>query len=107
MLVARRRPQAVWVWERELTAQPLQGAPSVRTHRPDAVVRGGAGRRVAVEVELTLKSRARLERIVGQLLGEFDAVSYFAAPAPARALEGIAERVGGRLHVAPLPGGEQ
>ena len=65
------------------------------------------GRRVAVEVELTLKSRARMERIVAQLLGEFDAVWYFAAPAPARALETIAERVGRRLHVAPLPEAEQ
>ncbi len=103
LLVAQRRPGAVWVCERELTARPLPGAPSVRVHRPDAVVRVEGGRRVAVEVELTLKSRARLERIVGQLLGEFDAVWYFAAPAPARALEEIAERVGSRLHVAPLP----
>src|SRR4051795_1824456 len=100
LLVAQRRPGAVWVCERELTARPLPGAPGVRAHRPDAVVRVEAGRRVAVEVELTLKSRARLERIVGQLLGEFDAVSYFAAPAPARALGEIAERLGGRLHVA-------
>ena len=104
LLVAQRRPGAVWVCERELSARPLPGAPA---HRPDAVVRVDGERRVAVEVELTLKSRARPERIVGHLLGEFDAVCYFAAPAPARALEAIAERVGGRLHVAPLPGAEQ
>ena len=50
------------------------GAPALRSHRPDAVVVVDGGRRVAVEVELTLKSRARMERIVAQLLGEFDAV---------------------------------
>src|SRR3954468_23771372 len=107
LLVAQRRPEAVWVCERELSARPLPGAPSVRAHRPDAVVNVDGDRRVAVEVELTLKSRARLERIVGQLLGEYDAVWYFAAPAPASALAGIAERVGGRLQVASLPGAEQ
>src|SRR3954462_3468242 len=57
LLVAQRRPGAVWVCERELSARPLPGAPA---HRPDAVVRVDGGRRVAVEVELTLKSRARL-----------------------------------------------
>src|SRR3954469_24111610 len=107
LLVAQRRPEAVWVCERELSARPLPGAPSVRSHRPDAVVRVEGGRRVAVEVELTLKSRARLERIVGQLLGEFDAVWYFAGPTPARAVGAGARRVGSRLHVASLPGAEQ
>ena len=60
----------------------MQEASSVRAHRPDAVVRVDDGRRVAVEVELTLKSRARMERIVGRLLTDYDAVWYFAAPAP-------------------------
>src|SRR3954452_709954 len=54
LLVAQRRPEAVWVCERELTARPLAGAPGVRAHRPDAVVQVDGGRRVAVEVELTL-----------------------------------------------------
>jgi hypothetical protein len=58
LLVARRRPGAVWVCERELSARPFAGAPAVRAHRPDAVVQVDGGRRVAVEVELTLKSRA-------------------------------------------------
>jgi hypothetical protein len=103
LLVAQRRPEAAWICERELSSRPLPDAPGVRAHRPDAVVQVEGGRRVAVEVERTLKSRARMERIVGQLLSEYDAVWYFAAPGPSRALEAIAERAGGRLHVAPLP----
>jgi hypothetical protein len=104
LLVAARRPEAKWTSERDL---PFRTAPGVaRAHRPDAVVTVEGGRRVAVEVELTLKSRARLERIVGQLLGEFDAVWYFAAPTPRRALDEIAARAGHRLHVTALPGEE-
>jgi hypothetical protein len=89
LLVAERRPDAEWVSERMLSGEPMQEASSVRAHRPDAVVRVDDGRRVAVEVELTLKSRARMERIVGRLLTDYDA-----------------ERAGSRLHVAPLPGSE-
>src|SRR3954463_15944530 len=67
LLAAQRRPRAGWGCRGGRTARPLPGAPSVRAHRPDAVVNVDGERRVAVEVELTLKSRARLERIVGQL----------------------------------------
>jgi hypothetical protein len=101
LLVAQRRPGAEWVSERMLSGEPMQEASSVRAHRPDAVVRVDDGRRLAVEVELTLKSRARIERIVGRLLTDYDAVWYFAAPAPARALAELAERAGSRVHIAP------
>src|SRR4051812_24608628 len=37
--VAGRRPGAVWVPERELTARRVEGSPADARHRPDAVVR--------------------------------------------------------------------
>jgi hypothetical protein len=44
--------------------------------RPDAVLVNE--RRTAVEIELTLKSRARLATIVEQLSWDYDSVWYFA-----------------------------
>jgi hypothetical protein len=103
LLVQQRRPEAGWVCERELTRRPFAGV-SDRAHRPDAVVLVEGGRRVAVEVELTLKSRARMERIAARLLSDFDAVWYFAAPEPERPLRELAERHCSRLHIQGLPG---
>lgn len=101
LYVAERRPEARWVSERELAREQGPGRPA---HRPDAVVVVGE-RRVAVEVELTQKSVRRLEAIVAGLLGEFDAVWYFAAPGARAAVERVATRVpDGRLHVAAVPG---
>jgi len=103
IFVERRRPQAVWVSERELARDQERAAGKRHGHRPDGLVVVD-GRHVAVEVELTLKSRARLERIVRALLRDYDTVWYFAAPASRRALDEIAGRLeSGRLHVAGLP----
>lgn len=97
--VERRRPDAVWISERELA---LDGKPS-GVHRPDALVMD-EGQTVAVEVELTLKARGRLEAIVASHLERYPAVWYFAAPGPARVLAEIAAVVGpDRLQVLPLP----
>lgn len=101
--IAERRPAALWTCERALTWDVVPGSSHGRAHRPDAVVQVDDGRRVAVEVELTQKSRARLERIVARLLADFDAVWYFAAPGPEQSLAGLAARSGGRLHVSRLP----
>lgn len=100
--LAQRRPEAAWTCERALTPRVAPGAPRDRGHRPDGVLRVDDGRRVAIEVELTLKSRARLEQIAARLLAEFDAAWYFAAPDVTRALASLAERSGGRLHVSSL-----
>jgi len=47
-----------------------------RPHLPDAVL--VCDQRIAIEVVLTLKSRARLATIVEQLSWDYDAVWYFA-----------------------------
>ena len=91
LIVAQRRPEAVWTSERELLrAARLEDAPRSR-HMPDAEVTIGE-RTVAIEVELTPKERKRTELIVLSLLARYDAVCYFALGAARRQLEDIAAR---------------
>lgn len=60
-----------------------------RGHLPDAVLHTD-GARVAIEVELTLKNRTRLEEIADKLSRQYDRVWYFAAPSVMRAMRKIA-----------------
>src|SRR5207244_2520048 len=61
---------------------------AVRTHLPDGVL--VCPQRTAIEVELNLKSRARLDEIVRDLGETYDEVWYFAAPRLVPTLEEIA-----------------
>ncbi len=74
--IQSRSPESVWVSERLLARQREAGE-----HLPDGVVTL-EGRRVAIEVELTVKSQRRVNAILDELAGRFDAVLYFCAPAP-------------------------
>ena len=65
-----------WRCERELAKALLAEG---RPHLPDAVIETG-DETVAVEVELTLKSRARLEAVLEELGRSYDQVWYFAPP---------------------------
>ena len=97
-------PGAAWVCERELHRE-LAGEPGRRRHRPDGIVVLD-GQEVAVEVELVLKRRARMEGIMRELVARYRSVSYFAAPAPRRTLDQLAEEIGGgRVQVLELPSG--
>jgi hypothetical protein len=78
-----------WVCERALAKSLCFGSP-VRAHLPDAVIAAGDGR-IAVEVELTLKSRARLEALLLELGRDYDRVCYFAAPSLVPRLRELAE----------------
>ncbi len=78
--VQSRSPASEWVSERALARERRSGE-----HLPDAVVVTG-GQHVAVEVELTAKSRRRVTAILDELAERFDAVVYFCAPAPHRQL---------------------
>jgi hypothetical protein len=105
LIVASRRPQAVWTSERELlrTARII-GTPRTR-HMPDAEV-AVEGRLVAVEVELTSKQQARTEAIARELCARYAAVWYFCTPATAKQLEAIAVKPGfERLQVLALETG--
>lgn len=73
-----------WRCERAL-AKELWSTPRTRPHLPDGVLGGPQGS-IAVEVELTLKSRVRLEPIVAKLAERYTQVWYFAEPRIAPAL---------------------
>lgn len=101
--VLGRHQRAQWVSERELHREVAAEPGGRQRHRPDGLVLLD-GREVAVEVELTLKRRARIESIMRELVARYGSVSYFAAPAPRRTLEQLAAEVGGgRVQVLGLP----
>src|SRR5262249_3081688 len=96
--VAQRSPDSERVSERLL----LLARPG-REHLPDAVVLSDE-RRVAIEVELTIKSQRRTTAILDELSARFDAVLYFCAPGPRRLLlEHEASRRWPTLGVRELP----
>jgi hypothetical protein len=82
--VQGRAPSTEWVPERVLARDRLPGE-----HLPDGVAIT-EGRRVAIEVELTVKSRRRVTAILDELVVQFDAVLYFCAPGPHRQLTDLA-----------------
>ena len=77
--VQSRSPESEWVCERVLARE--KRAP--QEHLADAVVLRD-GRRIAVEVELTVKSKRRTNAIIDELIRRYDAVLYYCAPGPQR-----------------------
>jgi len=84
--IQARSPDSEWVCERVLARE----RESQREHLPDAIVLTGE-QRVAIEVELTVKSRRRLTTILDELTGRYDAVLYFCKPASRRVLSELSE----------------
>jgi len=82
--VQGRAPTTEWIPERVLARDHLAGE-----HLPDGVAITD-GRKVAIEVELTLKSRRRINAILDDLNVRFDAVLYFCAPSTHRQLTELA-----------------
>jgi hypothetical protein len=80
-----RAPSTEWVPERTLARDRLAGE-----HLCDGVAIT-EGRKVAIEVELTVKSRRRVIAILDELAGRYDAVLYFCATGPHRQLAELAE----------------
>lgn len=100
LMVAARRPDAVWTAERELlrTARII-GTPRKR-HMPDGEI-GLEGQLVAVE--LTQKHQVRTEAIARELCARYAAVWYFCAAATTKQLAAIAAKPGfERLQVLAL-----
>jgi hypothetical protein len=75
LLLDRQLHVGAWECERSL-AQRAPSRSENRPHLPDAVLL--CPETVAIEVELNLKSRARLETIVEELSLNYDSVWYFA-----------------------------
>jgi hypothetical protein len=80
-----RAPATEWVPERVLARERCAGE-----HLLDGVA-VIEGRRIAIEVELTVKSRRRVTAIVDELAGRYDAVLYFCAAGPYRQLTELAD----------------
>jgi hypothetical protein len=78
--IQARAPATEWVPERVLARDRGAGE-----HLPDGVAITD-GTRVAIEVELTVKSRRRITAILDELAGRFDATLYFCAAGPHRQL---------------------
>lgn len=72
--IEERSPDAVWTSERQLARKH-----GTKGHLPDGVVLVD-GKRVAIEVELTPKSKTRTTSIITQLCSTYDTALYFAAP---------------------------
>jgi hypothetical protein len=83
--IQQRSPDSQWTPERMLARDRRAGE-----HLPDAVVLAD-GQRVAIEVELTVKSQRRVTAILDELASRFDAVVYFCAPGPHRQLAQLAD----------------
>jgi len=79
--VQARSPESEWVCERTLAREKQ----TPEAHLADGVVLLD-GKRIAIEVELTIKSKRRVLGIVDELLGRYDAVLYYCAPGPHRLL---------------------
>jgi hypothetical protein len=81
-----------WECERAL-AKKARSRSRYRNHLPDAILRGEAT--TAIEVELTLKSRRRVEQIILDLGIAYEQIWYFAPP---RLLPHLRERAAEMPH---------
>jgi hypothetical protein len=110
-LLSDREHRAAEIAAGEPIASAIIGAPRSGhegLHRPDfALIKRDRGDAVAVEIELTLKNRPRLERILRGYLRNHNVsiVRYHAAPPIADAVQRAARAVGAEaiLELAPLP----
>ena len=93
LYIEAKVPDATWVSERELFSRHTEKLFSRDGHRrgdvphvPDAELLLASGERHALEVELTRKSRDRLDAIITALASEYDQVVYFCDPQVAGAV---------------------
>jgi hypothetical protein len=97
--IQARSPESEWVCERVLAREKQ----TPQEHLADAVVLLD-GRRIAVEVELTVKSKRRTSAIIEELTGRYDAVLYYCGPGPHRLIcELSAEGAWPSLGIRELP----
>jgi len=93
LLVEARKHK--WVSERYLqNQQAAKKAGSKEQHLPDAeVTHSESGNVIAIEVEITPKSKDRLKTIVIDLLGRYKVVWYFVTPTTKKLLQELLETV--------------
>lgn len=100
LYIQSRSPQTEWVCERTLAREKQ----TPQEHLADAVVLLD-GRQLAIEVELTVKSKRRTRLIIEELTGRYDGVLYYyCAPGPRRLISELAtENTWSSLGIRELP----
>lgn len=80
--IHERLPESVWITERRLIRQKYENLRGNKEHLPDGVLVLPNERRIAIEVELTLKTRKRLLDILTDYVVDKDIheVWYFCSP---------------------------
>jgi DNA-binding CsgD family transcriptional regulator len=91
IVLERQLARGTWTCERAI-AQQQGRSKHPRSHLPDGILDTGTGQ-IAIEVELHLKSRLRLEAIMEQLGQRYDHVGYFAPDTLMGKLQKIADNV--------------
>ncbi|MDQ3187106.1 MAG: MarR family winged helix-turn-helix transcriptional regulator [Pseudomonadota bacterium] len=88
-------PQADWISARSLLQAKHADGVGRRGHLPDGVLVLEGGKQVAIEVELTMKGRHRLEKILKSYAGAFDygEVWYYCAANVAAAMRPLVEKL--------------
>jgi hypothetical protein len=78
----REYPDATWLTERVLRRTGYMPGKGRDKHYADALMSMPDGRQIAIEVELTMKSKRRLEDIFKRYMSQFDIkeVWYFCSP---------------------------
>lgn len=93
IFIEARRQDAIWYSERTIAAGIKAERGKRQAHRPDAVVRLDNGRHIAVEIELTNKTRARLNAILSELATStmYHTVWYFTRDRTHRTISDLIE----------------
>jgi hypothetical protein len=82
--IQAQRPEIEWISERQLRLEAGKRM-SRNKHVPDGVAIL-EGHSMAIEVELTIKPAHKVEAILDEFAGRFDATLYYCAPQPYRQL---------------------
>ncbi len=97
--IQSRAGESEWVCERVLAREKQ----TPQEHLADGIVLLD-GRQIAIEVELTVKSKRRVRAIIDELSGRYDAVLYYCAPGPLRLVSALAaDGVWPSLGIRQLP----
>jgi hypothetical protein len=95
LALRQQYPGVQWVSERELKHEKYFSGVGKRGHLSDGLLIFEDGKHVALEVELTLKSKSRLEKILKEYGAQFSIkeVWYFGTPAVATTVRELVTRL--------------
>src|SRR3989338_3243208 len=90
----RVHPEAIWISERHLKHDKCYDGIGKRGHVADGLLLFPDNRQIAIEVELSVKGRQRIEGIIKSYASQFDIkeVWYFCSQSAYNALSGLAAK---------------